>query len=174
MNKNTKGAIAAGAAAALLAGGAGSFALWSDTETVTGGTINSGTLEFVGTTAAGTWYDGATAISDIANYRIVPGKTLTYKASPTIHAEGNNLSAKVTASAGADATGALLPHLTIGTPTVTGTGVGAGGVITPQAATQTVEVSVPVTFKSDVTGTTGQGAQAVLSTITLTLEQTSS
>ncbi|NKX08477.1 hypothetical protein GS944_16145 [Rhodococcus hoagii] len=39
--------------------GAGTFALWSDTETVTGGTINSGTLEFVGTTAAGTWYDGA-------------------------------------------------------------------------------------------------------------------
>ncbi|NKW07734.1 alternate-type signal peptide domain-containing protein [Rhodococcus hoagii] len=60
-------------------GGAGTFALWSDTETVTGGTINSGTLEFVGTTAAGTWYDGATAISDIANYRIVPGKTLTYR-----------------------------------------------------------------------------------------------
>ncbi|NKU44191.1 alternate-type signal peptide domain-containing protein [Rhodococcus hoagii] len=44
MNKKTKGAIAAGAAAALLAGGAGSFALWSDSETLNGGTITAGTL----------------------------------------------------------------------------------------------------------------------------------
>lgn len=45
MNKTTKGALAAGAAGILLLGGAGSYALWSDAETVQGGTITAGNLD---------------------------------------------------------------------------------------------------------------------------------
>ena len=41
MNRTTKGAIAAGAAAVLLLGGAGSLAYWSDCQDAAGGTINS-------------------------------------------------------------------------------------------------------------------------------------
>ncbi|WP_137723401.1 alternate-type signal peptide domain-containing protein [Prescottella subtropica] len=169
MNKKTKGAIAAGAAALLLAGGASTFAAWNDTETVTGGTINSGKLQFVDGTAAGTWYDGATAISDVSAYRIVPGQTLTYKASPKVLLEGNNLTATITASAGT-ATGDLVGLLNIGTPTISGPGV-TGTTIGTAANDKTLDVSVPVTFKADTTGLTGQGATAVLGTITLNLQQ---
>lgn len=171
MNKKTKGAIAAGAAALLLAGGAGSFALWSDTENVGGGTITAGKLQFVGTTAVGAWYDGETEIDDISAYRIVPGQTLTYKASPTVLVEGDNLTATITATA-ANATGALEPFLTVGPPTVSGTGVN-GNSITTAANNEVLEVSVPVTFDATTSGLDGQGAQAVLGTIALTLTQTS-
>ena len=44
MNKTVKGAFAAGTAAFLLVGGAGSLAYWNDTANVAGSTINSGTL----------------------------------------------------------------------------------------------------------------------------------
>ncbi|WP_433610366.1 alternate-type signal peptide domain-containing protein [Prescottella agglutinans] len=171
MNKKTKGAIAAGAAALLLAGGAGTFAAWNDTQSVTGGTINSGQLKFDGPTAAGTWYDGATEITNVAAYRIVPGQTLTYKASPKIIAEGNNLSATITATAG-NQSGALAQYLEIGTPVVTGNGV-TNGTITAAPGSRTLSVSVPVTFKGDTAGTDGQNAQAVLGDITLNLQQTS-
>lgn len=170
MNKKTKGAIAAGAAAALLAGGAGTFAAWNDTENVVGGTITAGKLQFVDGTAAGTWYEGSTAINT-STYRIVPGQTLTYKASPTVLVEGNNLTATITATA-ANTTGALAEFLTIGTPTVSGTGV-SGNSITTAANNQVLEVSVPVTFDADTAGLDGQGAAAVLGTIALSLTQAS-
>lgn len=47
MQKITKGALASGAAALLLIGGGSTLALWSDQETVKGGTIATGDLRFV-------------------------------------------------------------------------------------------------------------------------------
>ncbi|NKS78074.1 alternate-type signal peptide domain-containing protein [Rhodococcus hoagii] len=65
-----QGRNAAGAAAALLAGGAGSFALWSDSETLNGGTITAGTLTL---TAQGSpsWSDENGAI-DISPSELYP------------------------------------------------------------------------------------------------------
>lgn len=45
MNKATKGAVAAGAAGILLLGGAGTFALWEDNASITGGTVSTGHLD---------------------------------------------------------------------------------------------------------------------------------
>ncbi|WP_305094044.1 alternate-type signal peptide domain-containing protein [Prescottella sp. R16] len=171
MNKKTKGAIAAGAAALLLAGGAGTFAAWNDTATVTGGTITAGELKFDGTTAAGTWSNAAGPIGSIDDYRIVPGETLTYTVSPKVLVKGDNLTATITATA-PTATGDLSDSLEIGTVAVSGTGVTAGA-ITTAADGQTLTVTVPVKFK-DVTGLTDQGASAVLGDISLNLQQTTS
>ncbi|MBY6539920.1 alternate-type signal peptide domain-containing protein [Rhodococcus sp. BP-349] len=96
MNKATKGAMAAGAAALLLLGGAGSYALWSDTETVVGGDINTGTLDI--TASPGTWTNvsSGASIPNINAFRMVPGDTVRYTTNVLVTAIGNNLAANVT------------------------------------------------------------------------------
>lgn len=101
MRKSLKGAVALGAASLLLTGGYGSLALWSDSETMNGGNINSGELSFAGSTA-GVWKDvtgggAGTAISDISTFKVVPGDTLTYSLTRTVNASGKHLSATLSA-----------------------------------------------------------------------------
>ena len=55
MNKLLKGAIAGAAGVALLLGGAGTFALWNSSATVTGGNIDAGNLHVADSGTAGTW-----------------------------------------------------------------------------------------------------------------------
>jgi alternate signal-mediated exported protein len=65
MSKKTKGIVAGVAGGALLLGAGGTFALWSDSETVHGGTIQAGTLDVsVGESTA--WYDASQDRSDAA------------------------------------------------------------------------------------------------------------
>ncbi len=172
MNKKTKGAIAAGAAALLLAGGAGTFAAWNDSEALTGGTITAGTLQFVDGSTSGTWYKGpATAGNEInlATFKVVPGDTLTYKATTQFIAEGNNLNAKLTLDPG---TAGTFTGLTWGTPTVTAPGVDSTtGVISSQAGPRSATVETTVTFDSATSGTTSQGATAELNGVQLKLQQ---
>lgn len=90
MKKITKGAIAAGAAALLLAGGAGTFMEWNQGATLGGGdAINSGLLT-LDTTVAGTWtLNGEPA--DITTTQIVPGDILQFIQPVTINAAGDNI-----------------------------------------------------------------------------------
>ncbi|PTR28717.1 alternate signal-mediated exported protein [Rhodococcus sp. OK519] len=174
MNKKTKGAIAAGAAALILAGGAGTFATWSDTKDLTGGSVTSGHLAFSGT-ATGDWYKGtdtsivANKIADIATFRIVPGQTLTYKATADFLAEGTNLNAKLELVGGNTTDGIGFDW----EDTVfAATGVDSGsGVITPSSTTRTATVTKSVTF--DATGIANQGKVADLTGLQLKLTQTS-
>jgi alternate signal-mediated exported protein len=113
MNKLTKGAIAGAAGIALLLGGAGSFALWSDSTTVNAGTINAGTMT-LDAFDNGTWTKGGVALP--ANFKMVPGDVLTYRAQLDIHAVGNALKAKLSLdSASALRIYDLTPQLTIRT-----------------------------------------------------------
>lgn len=100
MNKTAKGAAALAAAAALLLGGAGTYALWNDTESLDGGAVAAGELKITAATA-GVWRDvsggGAGTVIDIATFLVVPGDTLTYTAGATVLAKGDNLSATLTA-----------------------------------------------------------------------------
>jgi len=99
MNKNAKGAVAIGAAALLLLGGGGTFALWNDEATISAGSVESGKLDLVAATGEGTWYSDSALTDEIefgnggAGYAIVPGDTV-YWESPdlTVTAEGDNLS----------------------------------------------------------------------------------
>jgi len=92
MKKSTKGAIAAGAAAVLLLGGAGTIAFWSDSDTVDGGTIESGTLELSDIDCADTWSEGA----DTDVQLLVPGDTVTKECTGTITMTGDHIQATVT------------------------------------------------------------------------------
>lgn len=101
MNKLTKAAIAGAAGIALLLGGAGSLALWNDTATLSGGSITAGNLKF-GTATSTSWASvKGGAISDIANFRIVPGDKLTYTVTLPVAVEGDNLKANISLAAGA-------------------------------------------------------------------------
>lgn len=97
----TKGIAALAAAAALLLSGYGSYALWSDTESLDGGAVSSGELKITGATA-GVWRDvsaggAGTVIPDIGTFLVVPGDVLTYTVDATVLAKGENLAATLTA-----------------------------------------------------------------------------
>lgn len=176
MDKKTKGAIAAGAAALLLAGGAGTFATWNDSKTLNAGTVTAGQLKFTGT-PAGEWYKGtdtseATGTKvTISTYRIVPGDVLTYKATADFIAQGDNLNATLALDETAAGT---FDGLTWGATSVTATGVNGSGVITPNDGTvRSAVVTKTATFAGSTSGTTSQGATAALTGLQLKLTQTS-
>lgn len=89
MNKVTKGTLAAAAAGVLLLGGAGTYATWSDEESLDAGTVSTGVLDLE--VESGTWAQGTTHINEISEFQMVPGDTLTYAATATVTAEGDNL-----------------------------------------------------------------------------------
>src|SRR5690606_13382356 len=97
MKKHTKGAIAAGVAAVLLLGGAGTLAYWSDGAAIGGTDIASGELSLSDTTSTGWVYaaDNANAGETVAS--IVPGDTITQQHTFTISASGDNISATLDA-----------------------------------------------------------------------------
>ena len=94
MKKVMKAAIAAGAASALLLGGAGSYALWKGTGDINAGTVTTGHLT-LDATAAGVWADASTdaanAVFNPVTDRLVPGDKVTYKKLVKVSAEGKNL-----------------------------------------------------------------------------------
>ncbi|GAB2665612.1 alternate-type signal peptide domain-containing protein [Prescottella soli] len=166
MNKKTKGAIAAGAAALLLAGGAGTFATWNAQANLNGGSVNSGKLTLTAT--GSTWSDSHGVINNWANFKAVPGDVLTYNAQATIGAVGKNLNASLTVDP-ASITGALAASL--GTPTVTAK-IGSNPVTTITEANDgnVVDVAVSFTFSSAADNTT-QNLSASLANMTLKLQQ---
>lgn len=79
----------------LLGGGAGTFALWSDEESIDAGDITDGELTLA--VGDGTWFLGETEV-DVATFRMVPGDTLTYEATVTPTIVGDTLSATLTST----------------------------------------------------------------------------
>lgn len=166
MNKKTKGAIAAGAAAVLLAGGAGTMAAWTASESVSGGTITAGELT-VTQDQAGTWTwvggakDGeALAAGDL----IVPGDAVSYTATYTLGIKGTNLTADL--SVGTLDDGGLpagLSFVTTGsTSNLTGLDESDDG--------KTVTVTGTLTFEGTATGSMNETVN--LSDVAVTLKQT--
>lgn len=111
--KRRSGALWIAAGAALLLTGGSTFALWSDGDTFTGGSITAGDLDLT-TSAATTFWDvsndrvdaAATvtgtdgvqlghAISSISDWRIVPGDKVAASFTATVALEGDNLVARV-------------------------------------------------------------------------------
>lgn len=97
MNKTTKGTIAVAAAIALLMGGAGTLAYWQDSATVGAATITTGKLDVQipkGCEWTVTNKGATTSIPKIADFRMVPGDTVTCTVDFRTIAEGDNLQAK--------------------------------------------------------------------------------
>jgi alternate signal-mediated exported protein len=102
MNNKTKGVIAGIAGIALLAGGS-TFALWSDSDTVAGGTIVNGDLD-VAALGALSWKDvsgdrtDSPHAIDLASWKMVPGDTIVGTQEIDVALLGDNLSAKLSLS----------------------------------------------------------------------------
>lgn len=178
MNKQTKGAIAAGAAALLLAGGAGTMAAWNATTNVGGGTVNAGKLTLTAG-AAGTWTyaDGTTPFNPLTD-TIVPGDTVIYTGNVVVGAQGKNLHATFTTATGSVAPKtpgnaadvALAAQANVGAVSAK-IGTAAVTTIDENNNGNTVTVSVPVVF--DKTGATNasQLGAVDLSNFAVTLTQ---
>ena len=179
MKKATKGAIAAGAAAVLLLGGLGSFALWSDEEPVSGGTINSGELNFASVPGSGNWTETSVAPAadlgaDPAGFPIVPGDVLEYSTEYLVNWAGDNLRASITAdftgvTGDAALTAALATQVSVN-----------GGALLPNgsavplpltASPQTITVEVTITFDAATAELVAQNESVNLNAFTLTLDQ---
>lgn len=178
MKKQTKAAMAAGAGAILLLGGAGSLAYWNDSGSAPGGTIRSGQLSLGDCAGGGTWTDeNNETIINITDFRVVPGDSVSYNCDTTINATGDNLTATLTADVG-EVTGdaALRDGLdSVVTATVNGVALPSEGgevQITPTTATtQSIVVTVTMTFDPATGGLTAQNQTVNLAATTLTLEQ---
>lgn len=165
MNKLAKGAVAGAAGIALLMGGAGTFALWNDTSTVSGTTISSGELS-VATASPGAW--------STAPELWVPGDTYTYTEVLTLSAVGDNIAAELSTSGGVTGGDAdLAGDLTVvssASSTDPGFSGPVGGVYTIDKGTYTVTASVKVTFAED-SGNATQNKTATVAPVVFSFTQ---
>ena len=112
MNSRTTTGLVAGAAGAALLVGGGTFALWSDSAAVDGGTITSGNLdvELVGEPQ---WQDVSADradnphVIDLETFRIVPGDTIEGRYGIDAALEGDNMVAVLGLAVG-EASGELI------------------------------------------------------------------
>jgi alternate signal-mediated exported protein len=170
MNKLVKGAIAGAAGIALLLGGAGTFALWNSSATLTAPSITAGTLSLTAnndgvwkTLAGGAWTPGTD--------KIIPGSTLVFTQTLTVNAVGNGLKADLTYS-GMTGSGGLDTYVTKTLQITSSTATVTGNTLSFAPGTSTVNVKMTVVFPSTVTGSQGQNATLDLSALTFTLTQT--
>ncbi|WP_153397095.1 alternate-type signal peptide domain-containing protein [Ornithinicoccus halotolerans] len=154
-----KALVATGLGVVLLAGAGGTFALWSDQEVVSAGTISNGSLSL--DTTAGTWTEAnGTPIADIATYRMVPGDTVVFEAEVTPTIVGDNLQATLKGElAGSGAHWAVTPSLPGGSQVLTEADSGI-------AHDLSVTVSLPTASGND-----SQTEVLDLGSLTLTLQQ---
>jgi alternate signal-mediated exported protein len=176
MNKSTKGALAAGAAGALLLGGAGTLAYWNATTTVGGADLGSGKLTLTdattGTCAAAPWtLDGAEspagATFDPATDLLVPGDVVTKTCTYTLGATGTHLRATLGATGGT-ASGGLAGALD-----ATATFTDGGDPVTAVTEANdgdTLTAEISVVFKG-ASGNSTQQQSAALSDYVVTLSQ---
>ena len=182
MNKLVKGSIAGAAGIALLLGGAGTLATWNSAATVSApGTISAGTLSIAAATGStdGWKLGSAATVASPANFKIVPGDTVTYTKTFNVTATGDNLTATaalgtlaITAASSSSADTALAAALTkSATFTVNGASTST---VSPAAGTQPVVVSVTITYPKSTTAGAENGSKlgaVSLSDFTITLTQ---
>ena len=184
MKKVMKAAIAAGAAGALLLGGAGTMALWNDSKTVDAGTVTTGHLRLTTDAAEGVWADesadDANADFDPAIDHIVPGDTVTYAQTVKIAADGKNLKGALTVGSldtaiPADLAGQVTVRVAAA-PTDPKLTVTGNEVTFDEPGTYDVPVTITVVFDKGVLGAVPtpaaeMGADIDLTALNLTLNQ---
>ncbi|WP_210480705.1 alternate-type signal peptide domain-containing protein [Naasia sp. SYSU D00948] len=170
MNKLVKGSIAGAAGIALLLGGAGTFALWNTSDSLTAPSITAGHLTLTANNN-GVWKTLAGDTITPSTYRIIPGTTLVYTQTLSIDAVGDGLKANLTHT-GLAAAGPLADYTTETLEVTSSTATVDGSTLKFTSGLSTVNVKLTVVFPSTVTGTQGQGSTLDLSQITFTLAQT--
>ncbi|MEZ0580028.1 alternate-type signal peptide domain-containing protein [Nocardioides sp. MH1] len=168
MKKSTKGALAAGAAAFLLLGGAGTLAYWTDDADVDGGTVSSGSIELQNVSCATSWTysDGSTTgITTVST--IVPGDKIVKECTGDLVLVGDHIGATVGISdASLTSLKGLEDELTVGASLT----APAGGSVTG-AGTYPVTIDITVDFPygtvSSPDPTTGADNDSQVDTATL-------
>ena len=176
MKKSTKGAVAAGAAAVLLLGGAGTLAYWTDTASTPGATINTGHLDLTALDCGTGWtLDGG---DPFVAQLLVPGDTLTKSCTAELDIAGEHFTqADFEVTLPADLTGdaALLAELDAPTIAVELNGA-AQASATNVAVADGDEVTIDVTINwphgvEDNDANVVGGVQAVLDQMTIKVTQ---
>ena len=167
MNKSTKGAVAAAAAAILLVGGAGTLAYWNATGSVDGDDISSGKLALINP-GAQTWtLNGDAADGTVV---LVPGDELVYAGSYEIDAAGDNLVATLGIAGGTE-TGGLSAFVDTSVDAVVD-----GATVTDVTAAddgKRIDVRATVDFPFGTSVDNASQSQTLnLSDLTITLTQT--
>lgn len=170
MNRKAKGALAVGAGAILLLGGAGSYALWSvDSDIAGGSNISTGNFALdCGTTGA--WADisptmqGGTTVNPAVDL-MVPGDVWKYSGNCTPTFSGKNMKAQLNVNG--IGTGGTLP---------TGISVisqadGTAGTAFPAVSGTPVAVTVTVTFDAATGGTTSTNTAVSVDAMAISLKQ---
>lgn len=168
MKNSTKALIAGGVGAALLLGGAGTIAYWTDEADGGDGTITAGSLE-IGTVIGGGWQishqgDGTGTPTDPVDFdpvtdQIVPGDLLSYTQSIPVTLVGENIAATFDGVIDVSATGTepeneALAAAIVGEDLATTGLTGATGELTLDPDTDvltgegdgTVDVTTTITF----------------------------
>lgn len=185
MRTSTKGLIAAGAAAVLLMGGAGTLAYWTDSEDIDAGSVTAGDLDLAAGTCDAAWvYAAGSAGAGTSVDLIVPGDVITKDCTFTVNASGDNLAATVdvpdTLTLTEAPTGTSFDATVSADYDLGGTALADGGTITSadDGETLTVTFEVDIPFGTDDAATTPvnandmQNLEATLDTLTVTLTQT--
>ncbi|UVE96627.1 alternate-type signal peptide domain-containing protein [Dietzia sp. B32] len=181
MKKTTKGALAAGAAAVLLAGGAGTYAAWTASVTAPNATtIDAGHLKIT-QTGTGAWHWG-TATGDVltTGQTIVPGDTVVYVANYALDIKGTNLTAAATLTGTATATDAdaPVPAGLADELTVTSAQTVSGGAdladLDETDTGETITVATTVVFDPNITvgNQAGMDGKVSISNVGVVLKQT--
>jgi alternate signal-mediated exported protein len=179
MNTLVKGSVAGAAGIALLMGGYGTFAVWTDSTGVAGGSITSGQLDIEAGTQV--WDDlSTTAANDWdATSLLVPGDKVSMTQTFDITATGTNLAGTLEFSPGTFAAGDFGADLThsVAVQTTDGLTVDTTDknlwVFSSPLGVQSAAVTAKVTytFGSSADNAT-QNATATLSDGTFTISQT--
>lgn len=174
MNKMIKGAAVAGLGVALLLGGAGTLAVWNDSAESQAEKIQAGDLEV--TAHPGNWtssLSGAIGAEDIAQYRVIPGESITYSQQLDVVLVGDELKATLKVT-GADVTeGSTFQP---GDVMVSSELTNSEGEILPEDIltekdSGVVNASVTFTFDAETTGRDSVNASYDFSKIGFLLEQ---
>lgn len=178
MNKMIKGSIAGATGVALLMGGFGTYALWSDSENLAENGVQSGELSV--DTSAGVYDDARTAAADdwTANDLMVPGDVVTYTQTFDVTGTGKNLQGTIELNTGAlnsTFTGLVRSvEVTSDNATIVRNADNVSFDFSDPFGTATLTAVVTYELPASTSGTTDQNKTAATPQSTFTIQQTQS
>jgi alternate signal-mediated exported protein len=175
-SKMIKGSIAGATGVALLMGGFGTYALWSDSENLAENGVQSGELTI--DTTAGVYDDAnSPAANDWngATDKMVPGDKVTYTQTFTVKAEGKNLKGTVAyvkpSLSGNTFSNALTHTVDVTSSSATITGSGTSFSFNQPFGTATLTAKVTYTLPASVSNQVDQNKEATLPAAAFTITQ---
>jgi alternate signal-mediated exported protein len=174
MNTMIKGSIAGATGIALLMGGFGTYALWSDSENLAAHTVQSGELDIA--TSAGVYDDANSAAANdwTATDKMVPGDKVTYTQTFTVKGSGKNLKgtiAYVKPALTSDFTNGLTHTVDITSSSAVITGTGGTFTFAQPFGTATLTAKVTYTLPANTANQVDQNKTATLPAAAFTISQ---